>query len=598
MRDTSAPAPPEPTGWQAATLARDAKWDSASRVVLAVAALISYARLFLGVDVTDESFYNAAPYAFALGNTPYSDELNIAQNGAILLTPLFKLYHLAVGSSTGVVLFNRHLYFALLAGCGWLAYRVAAAHLNRPFARLLTAFTLTFSYFNIPSLSYNTLGAFFLFGGIFLLLLHMAPGVRRRRHLIVFAANTCFIATAFAHPSLLFAALAGLAASLTLAWRADPSHRAAWLASLGLGGLAALAFFAWIGQARLNDALTYARSYDFDIWASAPRSAMSIWNQLRHVGTVYFPGFAALLALSILPAGSFRNSRLLFSSVAPVMAATILYLLHRHPTLVYYPAGSAPLIQSFGGALLPLLLLLPDRKHAWQLAKVVALPCLVGTAILAFTSTNRLHATPITLFPAATCALLVVGLVAQTIDRDQASNRARMAAAMGVLVAIVAFQGVCLLERSYRDAPFEEGGPVFAPGPFAGILTNEPNARRLAAMRADLASLAAGGARTVFSYDDFPAGYLLSPLRPRTFSTWIFWPHDPAVGQKLLARVFDAANPPDVVLRTMPPLTYAVDYEMKRLNYKMHLMRTDLRYAVFVRDGATIPPSPVPLRHD
>lgn len=589
MNATSTPAPPAPSEWPAATSATNAKWDSVSRVVLAVAALLSYARLFIGVDVTDESFYNAVPCAFALGSAPYSDELNIAQNGAILLTPIFKLYHLAVGSTTGVVLFNRHLYFALLVCCGWLTYRVAAAHLNRTFARLLAAFTLTFSYFNIPSLSYNTLGAFFLFGGIFLLLLHTARDVRRGRPWIVFAANTCFIVAAFAHPSLLFASLAGFAASLPLALRTDTLHRAAWLASLALGGIAALTFFAWIGQARLNDALAYARSYHFDFRTTAPQSAMQIWIHLGHFGTVYFPGFAALLALSILPARSFRKSQFLFSWLATVIAAMILYLAHRHPSLVYYPAGSAPLIMSLGVAFLPLLLLLPDRKRAWQLAKVVALPCFMGTVLLAFTSTNHLYATPLTLFPAATCALLVVGLIAQTIDRDQASNQARMTAAMSVLVSIVIFQGVCLLERSYRDAPFEEGEPVFAPGPFAGILTNEWNARRLATIRADLETLAAGGARTVFSYDDFPAGYLLSPLRPRTFSAWIFWPRDPAVGKKLLARVFDPASPPDVVLRTMPPLTYAVDYEMKRLNYKMHLMRPDLTYAVFVRDGAIAP---------
>ena len=567
----------------------DVPWAGLTRVVLLVTAVLVYVRLFLGVDVTDESFYNSLPYSFGLGFRPYRDELNITQNAGILLTPLFKLHHALVGSSFGLVLFNRHLYFLLLAGCSQLAFRWGTVRVGRNFGRLLAAFVLTFSYCNIPSLSYNTLGALFLFGGLLQLLLGSTPGGQARRPRLIFGANCCFILSAFAYPTLLFSSLAGFGASLWLAVQPTPAPAPgrsrpdllAWGASLALGVAGALVFLASVGLDGIRDSLAYASSYAYDLRASAPRTARLVLGQLQHL-RLYFAGFALLLALPILPAGSFRHYGKAFFCAVLAAAAFILYLIHRQPSLAAYPAGSAPLFLCLG-LLLPLVLwLLPDRRLARELGVVVLLPSLVAAAAIALSSTGGLPAAILGLFPAAACALLGVALVAGAIDRNAASNGVRVASVLGLMVPLLAFQIQCLLERSYRDTPFVPGA-TFASGPFAGLLTTDPNARRLAALAADLNSLGAD-TRTLFIYDRFPAGYLLSPLKPRTFSTWVFWPDDPAVGARLLGRVFAAAEaPPDAILQIGPRPAW-VDAEVRRRKYRVHLERPEFDYVLLLRE--------------
>ncbi len=57
-----------------------------ANLILSVAALAAYVRLFFGVDFTDEAFYSALPHVFSLGARPYLDELNITQNAGVLLS--------------------------------------------------------------------------------------------------------------------------------------------------------------------------------------------------------------------------------------------------------------------------------------------------------------------------------------------------------------------------------------------------------------------------------------------------------------------------------------------------------------------------------
>jgi hypothetical protein len=91
-------------------------------------------------------------------------------------------------------------------------------------------------------------------------------------------------------------------------------------------------------------------------------------------------------------------------------------------------------------------------------------------------------------------------------------------------------------------------------------------------------------ARTLLVYDRFPAGYLLSNLKPRTFSTWIFWPQDEAFRTKLLRRVFASAEaPPDAILQIGPRLAW-VDVQVQRLNYHVHRDRPEFDYVLLLRE--------------
>src|ERR1043165_8922516 len=89
-------------------------------------------RMLHGIDLTDEAFYIALPYRFALGDRPFMDELNIAQTAGLLLYPFVKLYVLIVGDTTGIFLFIRVLYIVVFGMVGWSAHALARLCVPRP----------------------------------------------------------------------------------------------------------------------------------------------------------------------------------------------------------------------------------------------------------------------------------------------------------------------------------------------------------------------------------------------------------------------------------------------------------------------------------
>ncbi len=58
--------------------------------IFGITALAVYARLYFGIDFTDESYYAALPYAFSLGHRPLQDELAIHQFAGLMLVPAEK----------------------------------------------------------------------------------------------------------------------------------------------------------------------------------------------------------------------------------------------------------------------------------------------------------------------------------------------------------------------------------------------------------------------------------------------------------------------------------------------------------------------------
>ena len=68
-----------------------------SGIFCLVALALSF-RLRYGIDLSDESFYVALPYAFNLGHRPIADELSLHQFAALLLVLPVKIFLAVVGS--------------------------------------------------------------------------------------------------------------------------------------------------------------------------------------------------------------------------------------------------------------------------------------------------------------------------------------------------------------------------------------------------------------------------------------------------------------------------------------------------------------------
>jgi hypothetical protein len=346
------------------------------------------------------------------------------------------------------------------------------------------------------------------------------------------------------------------------------------LAAAAVGAAGAVGFVLGFGAKHIGESLANARRYGYKNEPESGRIAAVLRAQARQLAP-WILGVAALLALPFLR----WRARAIPPWLVFAGSSLILLLLYRFASPARFPTMATPALLA-GGALLPLALgALPDRPLRRELGLTIGLPAGVGAIALAFSSTNGFFAAVLALFPAAVAGVLGLGVLA----RDRQCSRAALCA----LIPLTGFQGASLLERNYRDAPFSPGAvATFASGPFAGIVTGEANAQRLARMRADLNGLG-GGARTLFVYDDYPAAYLLSPLRPRTFSTWVFWPHDPGLAAQLAGRVFAAGEPPPDIVLQVHPASPRLDAESQRRDYRIEIARPELGYVILRRDRSS-----------
>ena len=135
----------------------------ATAAVAAVALFLTWRRLFVGMDLQDESYYVLVPWRWALGDRPFVNEQNIAQVSGVLEYPFVKLFALVRhNDATGLVLYDRHLYLLLMVVVALAAFLVMRKILRWQLALLVGAVLVTFIFWQTPQLSYNTMGAAFL----------------------------------------------------------------------------------------------------------------------------------------------------------------------------------------------------------------------------------------------------------------------------------------------------------------------------------------------------------------------------------------------------------------------------------------------------
>ena len=534
----------------------------AANLILLMAGLTAYLRLFLGVDLTDEAFYSSVPYSFALGFVPYHDELGISQNSGILLYPFYRLYLWVCGSSEGLILFNRHLFFLTVACAALLAHRAGRRLVDASTGSLLAAFVFGYSHFNIPSLSYNTVGSLALLIGCGLLLgAAAAPPPAGQLPAAAGGACGCFVISTFGYPSLLPAAIAGFAGTWWLA--ADRSPRK-WcrartaIVVVGTLAVAAALLFVLLATPRaIGEALEYVASFGHSPSNIADRFGTPTLRQLRLIaysGTGFFA--AACLWLAMIARSQVQRSR-----IGMLLPALLLlcYLpaLYQARLPYRFPHPSAPMVMMFALCLPLALILLQDRWVARRILIVAGIPAYAAAVCVSGSSTNGLFASTLGLFPAALSFLLVVAVMVHQRSTGHGVEDRRCWWWHSFMYVVIGFQAYGLLSYSYRDEPFGDGTPVWAQGPYAGILTGKARADQVAQLNRALAQVSGPG-RTLFALESIPAAFLFSTLRPATFSTWVLWSPDEAVNQKYLQRVFGAGKQwPDVILRTpdAPPLT-------------------------------------------
>ncbi|MCP5045253.1 MAG: hypothetical protein GY944_29855 [bacterium] len=503
--------------------------------VFAVAAIALYARLYFGIDFTDDAFYVALPYAFALGHRPLVDELAAHQFAGIALVPFVKAYLFATGSQDGLVLFARHLYFAAALACAAIARSTLSALFGRAIGTLCAAVSLAYVPFMLPTVSYNTLAYLGLFAGSMLLSSTCLP---QRKPWRIGAGVLCVALAGFAYPPVSAAGLvATLLALVGVHHVREPQLRSRALAATAGAGMLALAIAAAtiFSYGDLGDlARIRALSDAFAVQGGGLEKLLQIvgeallqWKYFLALGT--FCGFVTA-AIRWIRDPRLAAATLLFTAPA-LLLASWLFIPHREPF------STAPFVISALGGLAAVSLrrlCASVTPHQAAALRVILIPSLLSGAVVVWASANGLRNGALGLLPAC---LVAVG----TLPAWRSSGRGGAApAGWPTVVFALGLVGFLVLEmwtHVYRDQPIHLLTARMESGAWQGIYTSEDKQRYIQTLERDIAHWR-GNARTVLFMDYFPGGYLLTDLRPKTPALWLFPWNETQQGNRAIREIY------------------------------------------------------------
>lgn len=543
-------------------------------------------RIPYGVSHRDEAFYSAMPYSFLIGNQPYFDERTIQQSAGTLLLPAYRVYLAVVGSADGIVLFNRYLYLLCIGCCSLLVHRLLVRITSFTSACWAAAALVTFGYFNLFALSYNTQGALGFLCGV-LLSAHALLGPRPGREL--FVANLCFLAAIYSYPGLIVPLLPYNASVVAwLYWKTPLPTRRNGLIGLGAGLAAALlafgAFALWLGKVRFERLREFQASLGYG--SVSGLSKLDFYHSDAWNWRWALLAYGAVFVLLPLACCWFKRG-LWLVALAGAAACVASYRF----SLGVTPTTSATLFFMAVTLLAPVCVAL---NRSWRrgpfLLVFIWAPSIVSMLAVTYASSNGLLAALLGSMGALIAGIGAFGALLE------ARSRLNPQARQGYALVLIGFGAACLgleIDSMFRYV-YDETGATWGvhdtrirSGPMRGTITTRANALTTEAVDRDLKRLA-DNAETLTIFDDFATGYMSTRLRPQTWCQWIYWGLPEAFRRKLMTETFGApADLPDLVLKiNVAKESRRLWAKYERNHYHTLVDRSELGYVILERNGA------------
>ena len=456
----------------------------------AAAVVFTWQRLFLGMDVQDESFSIVVPWRWALGDTPFVNEQNLTQVGGLLEYPFVKLFGIIQGYDVmGLVLYTRHLYLLLMLGVAAAVFLIARRLVRWELALPIVAVYVAYLFRATPQLGFNTMGAAFL-------TLSAALGLwivlEERGRAWALASGVAYGLAIVAYPTLLFVApffavflalalgrrAVGMVADLAFVHPPDPdgpaTGRRAWraLSFWALGGVAVLAPLSVLmlsfGVKNLQRcwAFTMDVARDLDQLGGAVKAyevALGFWR--------FYWSRPYLIAAALLIFIVYRRW--------PLPGRALLVML---PAALWL-AGQRSVLDAAGfvlvyAVLAPYLFLFVPRARREAGAKLLLwiwAPAMVAGAMTAFTSADGYVSASVGLTPAILVSGLFLAWSLEAVTPPGSATEgapSRSGVPWVTLVALVAVLGVLVafqFQFQQGRAPSGRLTSRFASGPWWGI---------------------------------------------------------------------------------------------------------------------------------
>jgi hypothetical protein len=168
----------------------------------AASLFFTWSRLFVGMDLKDESYYVVLPWRWVLGERPFVNEQTLFQVPAMLEYPFLKPFGLLRGNdSTGLILYTRHLYLLMMIGVAAAVFLLLRRLVLWQLALVISCVSFTYIFWATPQLSYDTMALAFLTLGVVFGTWVVVLGKGRGYAL---ASGAAFGVAVVAYPTLLF----------------------------------------------------------------------------------------------------------------------------------------------------------------------------------------------------------------------------------------------------------------------------------------------------------------------------------------------------------------------------------------------------------
>ncbi|MGJ0507551.1 MAG: hypothetical protein ACR652_10510 [Methylocystis sp.] len=503
-----------------------------SAIIALLIFLLSYARIYYGISFTDEAYFIAIPWRFIHGDSPFQTELaTLFGMFSFISYPFFKIFYLLRGSAEGIVLYARHLYFVfeLLVAAG--VFYFSRTFVRTPEALLVASCVIAFVPFNVQGLSYNTLACGFLTLGLFA----GAQGVLANS--ILRLALSGWLLTYGAIVYLPLVPVAFLAFVLLV--RTD---RRAFLPFF-VGTLLALCSLTPFLSYATWDAIRNNLDYTLSIGVQGGgwrKPLRVIWDTLHYLWpSILGSGFLVFLIQ--------RKGDNLLRLIALLLLPIVLVVVNGmsakpgSATYAYVGHGYVLGLALIGVWLYPFL----NAEHK-KLFMLVWVPSGLAAAIMGYSSSNGYINVGIGLLAGGICSLiLLIALLTQKGEHQLVFPRW-----IGVAVPSLAACALVLYQYSsvYCDSALPRLTTEVASGPFKYIRTTPEKAAFIEDVAYWVRRVSAQS-RSIIFYYDFPAGYLMTDMKPATNAIWLFQPSNYRNINTSMLSQYISATPPDIIFK-------------------------------------------------
>jgi hypothetical protein len=486
--------------------------------VLALFALV-FNRIHYGVDLTDEAYSNAIPYRFALGDTPFIDEVSPQQTSSFLLFPIIKIYTLLFGTEF-LILFMRYMYLLFAGMMAFMIYQSIRERMGGKLSLLISLAVVLFAPFGAIFFNYNRLAFLMFSAGCFI-------GVLRRDKM--FWSGIIHGLTMIAYP---FFAIPCAAFFLIQVLRDRSFKNLNYVYGSLLPLSAFLLIVLWIGFDKLLEIMWSLRSgiHGGGI-EKVNRLVLGIWNQIQYKELIllyclgvfilfrrYKPASLALVLVMLIPFLAFK-----FSSPAAPSWYFIVY-----------------------GLFAPYLMLFVNREDAFLRSVFwgIWVPSFVAGMTTGFISAAGSVSFGIGIVP----GVLVTSILLVSILREGTSALHRYMSVFvpaSILIVLLVIQ----YNFVYSEGKYSKLSETIESGPYRGLHTSVQKKQYLNSIIRDFDKFNLDDGKVLF-FDFFPAGYLFTTMKPASNAVWLLSPEQFDTGRDLTLRYYEnSSNLPDVAVK-------------------------------------------------